>query len=205
MKKYSLVIWTLYNAIGLGIGFLLFLQLGMIIEYGLDTEMYWKLIPPENKFITYVGLLLSALLLGATVGFAQTLALISKEIRAMSWIMITALGYGLIVLIDWPLLFFDVLGRIPGPVEPFIVTVIGGIFAGIVQYFWFLKKGIKLKKWLYLWIIGLIFSVVPTALFFTFIPISSWPLEVFINGFIIGGFASLVSGKALFNELSNRS
>ena len=167
--------------------------------------MYWQWIPPEQEFITYVDIFLGALLLGTTVGFAQSLVLKTKKIRAMSWIIATVIGFGLLVLINFPLLFLDVLGKIPGPVEPFIVTIVGSIFAGIVQYFWLLKKDIKVKKWLFLWVVGLLFSVVPTALFFTAIEITIWPLEVFINGFIVGGFASLVSGKALFNKLSSMS
>lgn len=204
MKKNELLKWTFANAFGLGIGFVVSLQALMVLQYGFDTEMYWKWIPPEQNLSTYFGYLISFLVCGAIFGWAQSLVVKIRGIKPVSWILTTVIGFGLVVLIDWPLLYIGELGKIPGPVEPIILTVGGGIFAGTLQYFLLRRLNILAKKWFLLWIVGLVVSILATALFFAIgDPIGfSWPLETFFSGFIIAGVASLISGKALFSELS---
>lgn len=204
MKKNELVKWSLANALGLGIGFLVYLQISMIMEHGFDTTKYWKWVPPQQNFITYFGILISALIGGAILGYAQSLVLKTKGIKTVSWILATVIGFGLLVLIDWPLLYTGDLGKIPGPVEPLIFTVGGCFLAGLIQYFLLKKQSIFAGKWLLMLIIGLLVSTLSTGLFFAFIgdPIGiSWPIEVFFSGFIIAGVASLISGKFLFSVL----
>ena len=205
MKKNELLKWVFTNALGLGIGFVALLQVGMVLEYGFDTDRYWKWGQPWDFSVSaYIFDLISLIVLGAIVGLAQTFVLKSHNVKAVPWILATVIGFGLVVIITWPLLYIE-MGNIPGPVEPIIITIGGSSFAGVVQYFLLRKRGIIASKWLLLWIVGLILSLVPVALFFEFIggPIGlSWPLEVFINGFLVGGVAAWISGKALFKVLS---
>jgi len=208
MKKNELLKWTFANAFGLGIGFVVSLQTLMFIQYGFDFEKYWQFVPPKQDLLNYFAYLVSALVGGAVLGFAQSMVVKSRGIKPVSWFLATVIGFGLIVLIDWPLLYTGDLGIIPGPVEPLIFTIGGGIFAGVLQYFLLRRLGFNAKKWFLMWIVGLVVSILPTGLFFTFIgdPIGlSWPLEVFFSGFIIVGVAALISGKALFSVLSQKS
>ena len=207
MKKNELIKWTFVNAFGLGIGFLVYLQLAMIIEHGFDTNKYWKWVPPQQNFTTYFGILISALVGGAILGYAQSLVLRTKGVKSASWILATVIGFGLLILIDWPLLYTGDLGKIPGPVEPLIFTVGGCFLAGLIQYFLLKRQNIIAGKWQLMWILGLIVGIVLAGLFFTFIgdPLEiSWPLETFFSGFIIAGVASLISGKSLFFTLQNQ-
>ena len=206
MKTNELIKWTFTNALGLGIGFLVYLQLPMIMEHGFDTNKYWQWVPPQQNLAAYFGILISALIGGAILGYAQSLVLKTKGIKPVSWILATVIGFGLLVLIDWPLLYTGDLGKIPGPVEPLIFTVGGCFLAGLIQYFLLKKQNIIARKWLLMWVLGLLVSTVSTGLFFTFIgdPMGiSWPLEAFFSGFIIAGVASLISGKSLFLALPN--
>jgi hypothetical protein len=97
------------------------------------------------------------------------------------------------------------LGAIPGPVEPIIVTVGGGSFAGIFQYLSLRRQGIYTPRWLLLWVGGLLAGIVPTALLMISLEslglAPSWPLEVFLNGFIVAGVAAWISANAFFGSL----
>jgi hypothetical protein len=204
MKNTDLLKWTFVNALGLGIGFLVCLQLMMIFAYGFDTEKYWQWIPPQQNFMSYFGILMGALVGGFIFGYAQSRIITKTGIKSASWILATVIGFGLLVLIDWPLLYTGDLGTIPGPVEPLIFTVGGCIFAGFIQFLFLRKQHVKAKRWLLMWIVGLAISVLVTALFFTFIGDKiglSWPFETFCSGFIIAGVAALISGKTLFKVL----
>ena len=97
---------------------------------------------------------------------------------------------------------------IPGPVEPIILTVGGGSFAGIFQHQALRRQGIHAPKWLFLWIVGLIAGVVATAVLMISIEglglALSWALDVFITGFIIAGVSASISGKALLATFPGR-
>jgi len=208
MKKNELLKWTFANAFGLGIGFVVSLQTLMLIQYGFDFEKHWQPGLPKQDLLTYFAYLICFLVGGAVLGWFQTFIVKSKGIKSVSWLLATVIGFGLVVLIDWPLLYTGDLGRIPGPVEPIIFTVGGGIFAGTLQYFLLRRQGYNAKKWLLMWIVGLVVSLVPSALFFTFIGDTiglSWPVETFFSGFITAGVAALISGKALFSVFSKKS
>ena len=55
---------------------------------------------------------------------------------------------------------------------------------------------------LWLWIGGLVFSIVPTAAVFISLGrmgiALSWPMEIFVNGVVCAGVAAAISGGALF-------
>lgn len=206
MKKGSPGTWVAANAVGLCIGFLTVLQTGFLIQFGFQTELHWT---PQalgrgvSIFARLVGLLLG----GALLGGAQILVLRSYSIRVIPWVLSTAAGFGLVAFIIWPLWAADLWGRIPGPIEPIIITVGGGTLAGVLQLLLLRRSGYSASKWLSLWIVGLIVSIVPTGLVFMLLEgvlhlSLSWPIQIGINGLIAGGVAALVSGKALLSALA---
>jgi len=212
MKKHELLVWTLANALGFGVGFVAMLQMQMLIEFGFDWEMHWNWIgkPADQGALSYVSTLMAVLVSGTIFGSAQALAVRSRNVRVFRWILATIAGFGIVVVaIVWPLIALGVMGNIPGPVEPIIFTIGGGSLAGICQYVSMRSQGIFAGKWLALWIAGLIVGLVVTAFFFSLAegPLDialNWPAEIFVSGFIVAGVAALISGKALFNSLPER-
>ena len=200
----SLLKWIAANALGLGVGFIAYVQTFNLMEYGLDTWMHWRSGPPGQD--AYASILVALLVGGAILGSAQALILRSRSARIVPWIVATAAGFGFLVILVWPLLAAEIFGRIPGPAEPIIVTVGGGSLAGVLQHLALRRQGIHAPKWLVRWILGLVASLVPTALLFISLEglrVSlSWPMEVFLSGFMVAGVAAWISGKALFAALS---
>ena len=97
-------------------------------------------------------------------------------------------------------------GNFPGPIEPIILLVGGGSFAGIAQFVYLKRQDTNAGKFLAYWVTGLVLSLIPTWLTFVFLgralSISvSWPAEVALSGLLIGGFAALVSGCVLRETL----
>lgn len=189
-------------------GFVAALQTGMLIDFGFDTEKHWKFVPLEQTVLAYLSILGSLPVLGAVLGSAQALFLRSYSVRAAHWILSTTFGFGLVVAVEWPLLAANLWSNFPGPVEPIIILVGGGSLAGILQYLVLRRQRIHAPRWLALWIGGLALSLVPTALIFMSLEgldVSvSWPTEAFLSGFMVGGIGALVSGRALFANLSER-
>ena len=204
--------WTSVNALGLGLGFLALLETTMLLEFGFDWGKHWVWVEEpvgqdESAAAAYVGTLAAYLIGGVILGASQALVLRTRGVSAVSWILATVSGFGVLAItIDWPLIALDLLGIIPGPVEPIIATVGTGIFAGIFQYLALRRWNVHAAKWLSLLVVGLIVSLVPIVILFISLEALnvsiSWPMEVFINGLIVGGVASLVSGQALFKTLS---
>jgi hypothetical protein len=203
MKKNVLLTWTAMNAIGLAVGFVAFVQTVNLIGYG---SIEWRPEPPTPTALVYFGLLVAFLVEGAIFGLAQALVLRPLRVPAGAWILATAAGFGLTVIIDWPLVAAEILGRIQGPVEPIIATVGGGSLAGIVQYLVLRRQGIHASKWLALWVVGLVVSLMPTALLFMSIEALgvslSWPVVVFLSGLMVAGVAALISGNRLLAAIS---
>jgi hypothetical protein len=87
------------------------------------------------------------------------------------------------------------------------LTLGGGSLAGILQYLALRRQGTHAPQWLALWMVGLVVSLVPTALLFMALgPLGltlSWPMEVFLSGFVVAGVAALISGRALFTAISS--
>ena len=116
------------------------------------------------------------------------------------------MGFSVIAVVIWPLIYLGIWGNIPGPVEPLTLLIGGGSLAGVAQFTLLRRQNVNASKWLGFWILGLVLSVIPTALVFTLLagPLGvtpSWPVEVGLTGLLVGGFAALVSGKALMQCL----
>ncbi len=207
MKTVFRLKWTAANALGLGVAFVAYLQIGMLAKYGLDFERYWQWQEQAvgHSIVSYAGILLSLSMAGAILGASQALVLRSHRLRVISWVLATALGFALLAAVFWPLMANGVLGIIPGPVEPILFTVGGCILAGICQYLVLRRQGIAASRWLLLWVVGVIGGLALTAAFFMLIEglgVSlGWLLDVFFSGFWVAGVAALVSGSTLFSAL----
>lgn len=205
MKQELPVKWISAQALGLGVGFVVALQIGMFIQFGFKTELHWKDVPPEGSLLFAAAELAILLVAGAALGASQASILRSRSLRAVPWILSTTAGFGLVVAVEWPLIAANLWGRLPGPVEPIIILVGGGSSAGILQYLVLRRQGVHAPRWAVLWIAGLVASLVPTALLFVSLEglgVSlSWPTQTFLSGFMIIGVAAWISGKALFAAL----
>ena len=202
--KRSLTPWVLANAIGFGLAFVAIMQLVNLVELG---QWSWSEEEIGSGFRAYFARLVSLFGAGAILGIAQCRLLAIELASAGSWILYSAVGYSAASLIIWPLMYFDSWGGTPAPIEPIANLVGGGSLAGVAQYLYLRRLNVEAGKWLGLWVLGLILSIIPVGLTFTLLygPLGvslSWPVEVTINGFITGAVAALVSGGAFFKALS---
>jgi hypothetical protein len=207
MKTVFRVKWTAANALGLGVAFVAYLQIGMLARYGLDFERYWQWQEQAvgHSTVDYAGSFVELLVAGAIFGASQALVLRSHGLRVVPWIVATAVGFVLLAAVLWPLMANGVLGLIPGPVEPILFTVGGCILAGLCQYLVLRRQGVAAFRWLLLWVVGVVGGLALTAAFFMSIEglgVSlGWLLDVFFSGFWVAGVAALVSGSTLFSGL----
>lgn len=201
--KRSLTAWVLANAIGFGLAFLAIMQLVNLIELG---QWSWSEEETSSGFRAYFARLVSLFGAGAILGIAQCRLLAIESASAGGWILYSAIGFSAASLIIWPLMYFDSWGGTPAPIEPIANVVGGGSLAGVAQYLYLRRLNIEAGKWLGLWVLGLVLSIIPVGLTFTLLygPVGvslSWPVEVAINGFIAGAAAALISGAAFFKAL----
>jgi hypothetical protein len=201
MRTRFLAEWVGANAVGLSLGFLAVLQTGFLIQFGSNTELHWtsgalgRGVAPYARF---TGLLIG----GAILGLAQAWALRGRLPRVTPWVVAAAVGFGLVILVIWPLVRADVWGHIPGPVEPIAITIGGGSLAGVGQWWYLRRNGIVATRWLIFWVGGLVGSVALTFLVFFLVlgvlqlPLN-WPAEVALSGFVAGGTAGAMSAVAM--------
>ena len=166
MKSAFHLKWTAASALGLGVAFVAYLQIPMLVEFGLDFEQHWQWQEEavEANFLFYGSSLVALLVAGAIYGAFQALALRSNGLRIFPWIVASAVGFVLLAAVFWPLAAAGVLGVIPGPVEPILFTVVGGSLAGVCQYQALRRQGIA-SRWLVRWIVGVVGGLVLTAAF----------------------------------------
>ena len=209
MKTAFQVKWTAASALGLGVAFVAYLQIGMLVEFGLDFERHWQWQEQaqEANFLFYAVSLVALPVAGSIFGAFQALAIRPDGLRVVPWMVATAVGFVLMVAVFWPLAAAGVLGIIPGPVEPILFTVVGSSLAGVCQYQVLRRQGIAASRWLVRWLVGVVGGLVLTAAFFMSVEGAGidlgWPLEVFFNGFWVAGVAALVSGTTLFSALAS--
>jgi hypothetical protein len=204
----KLFLWIVKNALGFGVGFVVFGATMQFTMSGFRWAQIWDWEAPIDQpagFWIYPGLLIGLLIYGAILGLAQSLALGSLLQRPGAWVGATCVGFALLAVLIWPVL--DILKEgIPGPVEPLIYTVGAGALSGFVQFRMVLGGAAGGSRWLKLWILGLVVSVVPTALMFILLEQlgfePGWQAQVFLSGLMVGGVAAWISGKALFAALA---
>lgn len=209
MKNTFLLKWTAANALGFGVAFLGYLQIGMFAKYGFDFERHWVWVEQaiEHSLASYAGMLFGLIVAGTIFGASQALILRSHGVRIVSWILATALGFALLTAVFLPLTATGVLGILPGPVAPFLVSVVGSSLVGICQFRALRRQGIAASRWLGFLVLGLIGGFVITGVFFISLEGAGislgWILDVFFSGFWVAGVAALVSGNALLSALSS--
>jgi hypothetical protein len=207
MKPNPTLAWVVANALGLGLGFDAVLM-PQFMQFGIAPD---NPSPPTPAPWDLASTVMMYVVCGLVLGGAQALVLRSSALHLGHWIAATAVGFGAAALtLAIPLQAAGVLGRIPGPVEPIIVTIGGCIGAGVFQWLLLRRQGFLAGQWLRLWIAGLVLSLVPTALMFFVLQALLgleivWPVEVFLNGVMCAGVAAWVSGGALFSALARES
>jgi len=206
MKNNFTLRWTLANALGMSLGFLVCQQFLMFYDHGLNFEMHWV-------FGAYIDMSESTILLGKGIGlamfgsvFSLAQALILKQYlpKIWTWVLYGSLGYMVVLLIIWPLI--DTWGSIPGPVEPLTIVLGGTLFMLILQTRYLRKQGIKSAR-PFIWFgAGVLLGLPPAVLIFEFIwPNVPWGVDIVIMGVLMGGTAGLLSAKHFQKVLEERS
>jgi hypothetical protein len=206
MNSSRLGAWILVNFFAFGVAMVATLQVAMFVEYGFDFDKHWAPLPPDQSVGAYAARVVGPLVGGLILGSAQACVLRPSLRRVTPWILATAAGFGVVGLMIWPLMAANIWGRIPGPVEPIVGTVGSCSVAGVFQHLLLRRRRAISAKWLALWIVGLLVSLVPTALTLSLLegPLGlslAWPVEGFLSACWVAGVAAAISGKALFNAL----
>ena len=93
--------WILANAFGFSIGFLAMLQISNVIEF---RQISWVEGVSEG-IDAYIARLVSAIVGGLILGYAQSRVLKDYSVPTASWVLATASGFGaMIIAVEWPLL-----------------------------------------------------------------------------------------------------
>lgn len=148
---------------------------------------------------------------GAIVGAAQYLVLRRLLPRAWLWIVSTAVGFAVILVLE-SVERHIVIGPTTGPVEPLLIVLGGGCLAGVLQ--WLYLRSHASADWRYpvFWSVGLVVGValaVPAMIGVGMIfgdairrleaaaPHVAWGIEIGLFGLIVGSIAGLVSSHGL--------
>jgi len=195
--------WITATSLGTCVGFLVSLQVVMLIGFGKLTWVPELLSGATGDLAIFVALPVYGTILGAS----QSVVIRLYGVPVVPWIVATAAGFFSVSLVIIPLLSAGIWGNIPGPVEPIIITVGGSSMAGIFQYIVLRQNQIRAGKWLGVWIGSLLLGLVPTAVIFMMLegPLGIafyWPVEVALSGLLVGGFGALFSGQTFLNTLT---
>ena len=151
MKNNFTLRWTLANALGMSLGFLVSAQFTMFYRYGLNFEMHWVFGAGADQDISESSMLLKQgiglAIFGSVFSLGQALILKQYLPKLWAWILNGALGYIAVLLIIWPLI--GIWGKIEGPVEPLTLVLGGTLFMLILQRRYLRKQGIKPARPLY--------------------------------------------------------
>ncbi len=190
------------------------------IQFGdLPEHLRPDALPPGMDLSTYetlydFGLLMhvpALLVFGIIVGAAQYLVLRRLLPRAWLWVVGTAVGFALILVLE-SVERHIVIGPTTGPVEPILIVFGGGALAGVLQWL-YLRRHVS-TDWRYLvfWIVGLVAGVavaVPAMIgigmafgdaigrLAAAAPTVVWGIEIGLFGLIFGSMAGWVSGRGL--------
>jgi hypothetical protein len=192
--------WSIANALGLSVGFVAALQTGFLLQFGFNFDAHWS--PEALGQGVWLGYRFIGLLLGGTIfAIAQTVVLPPVVPRLAPWLLTGALGYGFIAVVMWPFWAAGLWGSIPGPVEPLLITIGGGCVMGVLQWLLLRTHAVNATNWLAWWLLGLLVSLPATFVtFFIVLGILklqlSWPSQVALSGFVVGGVAGLLSARA---------
>ncbi len=206
MKNNFTLRWTLANALGMSLGFLVSQQFLMFYEHGLNFEKLWifgaDIDMSENARL--IGMGISLAVFGSVFSLGQAIILKQYLPKLWAWILNGALGYIVVLLIIWPLI--GIWGKIEGPVEPLTLVLGGTFFMLILQWRYLRKQGIKPARPIIWFVAGLLLGIIPLLLLFMVIGLNvPWAAEVAIMGLILGGSAGLLSARHFQKVLEERS
>lgn len=203
MKPRPQIAWILANALGMSLGFLVFIETLMFLSFGFDFENHWSEAAvrglEDAERLLRIGLVSGLPLAGAVLAASQAWALRGRLSSRWQWVLCGPAGFAAMILVIWP--FTAIWGDIPGPVEP--LTIVGGglLTTGVLQWLLLRRRGIDATRWLTLWIVGLPLGMVVTAAVIygagEVVGYPPWPLEVALIGFFLGGSAAALSGRAM--------
>lgn len=213
MTNRFLAKWILANGVGMALGFWTFVNLLMVVAFGLDFEKYWSEAAVEEldnaEQLLRWGAAIGLPLAGVVFTSFQATVLRRSSVDLRWWILAGPLGFVVPLLAIWALT--AAWGNIPGPVEPF--TIVGGGLVGVAALQWWSlrRKGVGSRRWLILWCLGLPLGMVAFMLVYTLLdavvmPGSrfsiGWAWEVGLIGFAIGSVAAAASGRSLLRAIA---
>ena len=201
--------WIIASGTGMALGFLTFINVLMVLGFGLNFDLWWSEAAVEGfeegeaERLLRVGLIIGLPLAGVIFTSCQAAVLRDSSVNLRFWILAGPLGFVLPLLIIWPLT--AIWGDIPGPVEP--LTIVGGGLIGtaVLQWWSLYRDGMESKRWLVLWVVGLPLGIAAYMVTYTIIDMVasvSWAGEVALIGFAVGGGAAALSGGALLRTIS---
>lgn len=169
---------------------------------------------PTYETLYRFGLLFhipALLVFGAIVGAAQYLVLRRLLPRAWVWIVGTAVGFAVILVLE-SIERHIVIGPTAGPVEPIMIVFGGGSLAGVFQWLYLRSHASADWRYLVLWIVGLVLGValaVPAMMGIGMLfgdavrrleaaaPHLLWGIEIGLFGLTFGAMAGLISSYGL--------
>ena len=187
MVLRSRIGWLSACSIGFAAGFPIFLVITEAI-FGHATMT-----------LGFVGHLVGLAVFGTIVASSQSFALRELVSGRSRWVIAGAVGFALVTLVIFPLYYFGVWPS-PLPIEPLVITLCAGVFAGTLQW-WSERKGPNSGQWLRLWIIGVIAGVaighVAMTLMTRLAMAISFPVDMAVFGAIVGGVAAAISAPGV--------
>lgn len=114
--------WVAANAVGMALGFLVFLEVLFLLAFGLDSDSHWSTTAVEDLEnagrLLPMGLAIGLPLAGAVLTCCQAVVLGRQLPSVLPWILAGSAGFAVMILLVWPLSHLGIWGHIPGPVEP---------------------------------------------------------------------------------------
>jgi len=184
--------WLAACAIGFAAGFPIFLVF---------TEAVFG---HATMTLGFVGHLVGLAIFGTIVAASQAIALRDLSSGALHWMIAGAIGFALVTLVIFPLYYFRVWPT-PLPIEPLVITLCAGVFAGTLQW-WGERRSPSASRWLRAWIAGIVAGVVAGYAVMTLMSrldiAIPFPLDMGVFGAVVGGIAGAISAAAMRVKLA---
>lgn len=230
--------WALATGAGFSLAFLSFIPVGEFVMLfapdavaNIDATMLPEHLDPgalpgwldqptyESMYRWILGQhILMYSVFGLILGSLQWYALRDSLVEPWPWILAAVSGFAVILLLEMYSRHM-VIGPHAGPLEPILIALGGGSLTGIFQWLYLRRIGVNAKRWLLLWIGGIVVGIAAAAatlavvemilrapLQGTFSPGVAervgWAIFLFVYGAVVGTVAGLVSGRRLHATLT---
>lgn len=208
--------WTAANALGFGLGFPTYILLEQLASgvgfrttmeavFGAVRDPIAMVVPLRPSF--YTGSFLGLLAFGTILGFSQAMALRAHRPRITPWILSGSIGFiGVCIGAVWPLHAAIGWGKIPGPVEPIVITLGGGGLTAVLQWLYLRRQGVRGARWLGRWVGGIAVGwpiAIPLFIFLEDVLglVVPWGPDLAILGGVLGAVAGSMSSRPLLAAL----